>query len=187
MEHKIKTDQTAYSLLRDELNELRGQLKALEEEIADFAKKLADLRKDELSAREKVQELSANLSEAIKSVRLSNIPGIPEKHSYLLRDAGESIETVKAKLSEQPLDIPVIKEYLNMAVKQVESAVDATYELIETAILAEKSFSTETATATNFRPCGRGSKKRSYLSGAMNIKPRLNKRRHASKKWSREL
>src|SRR5690606_8679904 len=118
--------------------ELRGQLKALEEEIADFAKKLADLRKDELSAREKVQELSANLSEAIKSVRLSNIPGIPEKHSYLLRDAGESIETVKAKLSEQPLDIPVIKEYLNMAVKQVESAVDATYELIETAILAEK-------------------------------------------------
>lgn len=138
LEHKIKTDQAAYSLLRDELNELRGQLKALEEEIADFAKKLADLRKDELSAREKVQELSANLSEAIKSVRLSNIPGIPEKHSYLLRDAGESIETVKAKLSEQPLDIPVIKEYLNMAVKQVESAVDATYELIETAILAEK-------------------------------------------------
>lgn len=138
LQHKIVTDQAAYSVLRDELNELREQLKKLEEDIAAFSKKLAALRKDELAARERVKELSAKLSEAIKSVRLSNIPGISEKHSYLLKDAGESIETVKAKLSEQPLDIPVIKEYLEMAVKQVDKAVEATYELIETAVLAEK-------------------------------------------------
>ncbi len=138
LEHKIVSDKVAYTLLRDELSNLKKEMETLDVEIADFSEKLKALRKDELAAREKVQELSQGITEAIKTVRTSNIPGVPESHSYLLRDAGESIHTVKKKLEEQPLDIPAVQKHLEIASAQVEKAVEQTYELIETAVLAEK-------------------------------------------------
>src|SRR5690606_33186503 len=42
------------------------------------------------------------------------------------------------KLEEQPLDIPAVQKHLEIASAQVEKAVEQTYELIETAVLAEK-------------------------------------------------
>lgn len=138
LEHKIKNDKIAHTLLRDELIEMSQQLEAIDTEIADFSKRLKALRKDELAAREKVSELSKGISEVIKSVRTSNIPGMSEKHVYLLKDARESISKVKEKLEVQPLDIPDVQQFLEIAVMTVEKAIEQTTELVETAILAEK-------------------------------------------------
>lgn len=138
LEHKVKNDKVAHTLLRDELIEMRQQLEAIDTEIADFSERLKALRKDELAAREKVKELSKRISEVIKSVRAYNIPGMSEKHVYVLKDARESISTVKEKLELQPLNIPDVQQYLEIATMTVEKAIEQTKELVETATLAEK-------------------------------------------------
>ena len=56
------------------------------------------LRKDELTAREKVAELKKSIAETIRMISKSNIPGVPEEYIFLMEESQESIEQVIAKL-----------------------------------------------------------------------------------------
>jgi septation ring formation regulator len=138
LQHKIKNDDTANTLLRDELNEIRNQLENVNTGISTVSEKLQELRKDELVAREKVQELSRKIADAIRIVSKNNIPGLPQDYLYLLDDAKESIQNLKDKLAEKPLEIPAVNSNLEMAEMTVEKAYDTTVELVETVNLAEK-------------------------------------------------
>ncbi|MED3570789.1 septation ring formation regulator EzrA [Cytobacillus praedii] len=138
LEHKIVSQNTAHSILKAELDDIRSQLEAVEDEHASFAEKLQMLRKDEMSAREKVKELRKNIAETVRLVSKSNVPGLPQDYQYLMQDAKESIENVIAKLEEQPLNIQTIQQYLEVAMLTVDKVVNTTDEMIETIILVEK-------------------------------------------------
>ncbi|MGN7401432.1 septation ring formation regulator EzrA [Cytobacillus praedii] len=138
LEHKIVSQNTAHSILKAELDDIRSQLEAVEDEHASFAEKLQMLRKDEMSAREKVKELRKNIAETVRLVSKSNVPGLPQDYQYLMQDAKESIENVIAKLEEQPLNIQTIQQYLEVAMLTVDKVVNTTEEMIETIILVEK-------------------------------------------------
>lgn len=138
LEHKIVSQTTAHSILKAELDEIRSQLEEVEDEHASFAEKLQMLRKDEMSAREKVKELRKKMAETVRRVSKSNVPGLPQDYKYLMQDAKESIENVIAKLEEQPLNIQTIQQYLEVAVLTVEKVVNTTDEMIETIVLVEK-------------------------------------------------
>lgn len=137
-ELKIKSNETAHSLLMEELEDVRKELQTTKEEIDSLSEQLQALRKDELEAREKVKHLSRILSKAIKSVSKSNIPGLSDEYIQLIDDASGSIEKVKETFEEKPLDIPKIKENLDIAVKLVENTVEKINDLIETVMLAER-------------------------------------------------
>lgn len=138
LEHKISQDETAYSLLWDELLEIRNQLETINSELDTFIEDLQMLRKDELAARETVQELTRKMAESIKLVSKKNIPGVPEDLLILMDDAKESIKEVKERLEEKPLDIPSVQRAMEVAVVEVEKTYENTNELVETIMLVEK-------------------------------------------------
>lgn len=138
LEQKILNDETAYSLLRNELLEIKEQLEKMKGEYEEFTERLQTLRKDEMAAKDKVRELTRKISEAITESSTNNIPGLPESYLVLVEDAKEAIIDVKKKLEEKPLDITAVQTFLEIAVKNVEKLVEQTYDLVETVKLAER-------------------------------------------------
>ena len=138
IDHRITENDTAQSLIKLELEEAKQQLDALVEEQKVLMEKLSALRKDEMADRDKVWDLSKKISELIRIVSKSNMPGLSQEYKYLLEDANESIKQVNEKLEEKPLDIPVVQQYLEIAVLTVEKLEASTEEIVETVMLAER-------------------------------------------------
>ncbi|MFT9599903.1 septation ring formation regulator EzrA [Mesobacillus sp.] len=138
IDHRITENDTAQSLIKLELEEAKQQLDALVEDQKGLMEKLSALRKDEMAARDKVWDLSKKISELIRIVSKSNMPGLSQEYKYLLEDANESIKQVNEKLEEKPLDIPVVQQYLEIAVLTVEKLEASTEEIVETVMLAER-------------------------------------------------
>ncbi|MBT2692912.1 septation ring formation regulator EzrA [Bacillus sp. ISL-55] len=138
IDHRITENDTAQSLIKVELEEAKQQLDVLVEEQKVLVQKLSALRKDEMAARDKVWDLSKKISELIRIVSKSNMPGLSQEYKYLLEDANESIKQVNDKLEEKPLDIPVVQQYLEIAVLTVEKLEASTEEIVETVMLAER-------------------------------------------------
>ncbi|MEQ2527031.1 septation ring formation regulator EzrA [Bacillaceae bacterium CLA-AA-H227] len=138
LETRIENDETAHSLLKIELSNLKAELEQVNSEFATFFEMLQMLRKDELAAREKVQELARKMAETIKLASKNNIPGVPEDYLVMIQESKESISEVKARLEEKPLDIPTVQNALELAVINVEKTYDITNDMIETVMLVEK-------------------------------------------------
>jgi len=137
LEYKMEENHTAFSHLSKEMTAVKEVLDILVAEQAAFSQKLQALRKDELAARDKVNELKKKVAETIRLISNSNIPGVSEEYKYLLEDAHDSIKDVMKKLEEKPLDIPVVQEFLELAVLTVDKVTKKTEELFEMVKLAE--------------------------------------------------
>ncbi|SFB17650.1 MULTISPECIES: septation ring formation regulator EzrA [unclassified Bacillus (in: firmicutes)] len=138
LEEKLESNETASSLLSEELKEVKDELESIRVGQTRYAEKLMALRKDEILAREKIKELSRKVTETSRLVTKSNIPGLPDDYKYLFQDSHESIQNVIAKLEEKPLDIYAVQQYLEIAVMTIEKLTSMTSELVENVILAEK-------------------------------------------------
>nr|WP_295969846.1 septation ring formation regulator EzrA [uncultured Bacillus sp.] len=138
LEHKVNGNTAAYSHLNDELLEVKETIEMISGEQTTLAERLHALRKDELTAREKVKDLNKRMTESIRTISNSNIPGVSLEYKYLVKDAQESIQNVMAKLDEKPLNIPVVQQYLEVALLTADKVVSITDEMIETAKLVEK-------------------------------------------------
>lgn len=135
---KININETALTILCEELKEIKMHIEMIQDEQENFALKLQALRKDEFEARETLRDLTKKVGETIRLVSKSNIPGLPEDYKYLLEDTNESIQNVKLQLQEKPLNVSALNQYLEIAVLTVEKLSNNTVELIENVMLAEK-------------------------------------------------
>jgi septation ring formation regulator len=135
---KIFSKQSAYSLLNDDLMEIRKSIESLQEEQERFAEFLGNLRKDELAARDKLEELRKMIHESHRKVAKSNVPGLPDSYKSLMEDASEQINEVIQCLQIKPLNMKQVQEKLELAVEAVEVLNQKTDELIEQVFLAEK-------------------------------------------------
>ncbi|MDF2902572.1 MAG: septation ring formation regulator EzrA [Bacillus sp. (in: firmicutes)] len=138
LEASLTHPEFAQTQLSEDLCEIQGLIQKLEQEQKDYREILGALRKDELAAREKVEDLKKSIGEMIRTISKSKIPGLPKEYEFLLDDAKESIQTVMEKLSEKPLDIPIVQHFLDIAVNVVEELIITTKEILENVILAEK-------------------------------------------------
>lgn len=138
LDHKISNDITAYSLLQEELSGIKDQLETISSELSALTDSLHTLRKDELAAREQVQHLTRTMADTMKVATKSNLPGLPEDYLQLAAEAKESIQNVRLKLEEKPLNIPAVQQYLEIAVMTVEKMSETTNELVETVMLVER-------------------------------------------------
>lgn len=138
LEHKVNGNTAAYSHLSNELLEIKDAIEHIAAEQNTLSERLQALRKDELSAREKVKEINKTITESIRTISNSNIPGVPLAYRHLIEDAQESIKNVMTKLEGKPLNIPVVQQYLEVALLTTEKVVTMTDEVIETAALVEK-------------------------------------------------
>ncbi|MBB6282656.1 septation ring formation regulator EzrA [Geobacillus subterraneus] len=138
IEERAAEAKTAYSLLREELEQLVGQIGMMKEEHEQFRVMLQTLRKDELIAREKLDDMRKQLSEALRLVQKSRLPGLPEPYALELAEARNSLQNVAARLDEKPLDMPSVDQALEEAKASVERLYERTIEMIEQAALAER-------------------------------------------------
>ncbi|MEK4885670.1 septation ring formation regulator EzrA [Bacillus sp. FSL W8-0223] len=135
---KIFAKQSAYSLLNDDLMEIRKSIESLQEEQERFVEFLGNLRKDELAARDKLKELRRMIHESHRKVAKSNVPGLPDSYKSLMEDASERINEVIQCLQMKPLNMNQVQDKLELAVEAVEVLNQKTDELIEQVFLAEK-------------------------------------------------
>lgn len=135
---KLNMNETALTVLCEELKEIKTHIEMIQEEQENFGLKLQALRKDEFEARETLKDLSKKVGETIRLVSKSNIPGLPEDYQYLYEDTNESLQNVRLQLQEKPLNVSALNQYLEIAVLTVDKLSNTTVELIENVLLAEK-------------------------------------------------
>jgi septation ring formation regulator len=135
---KINGNETSYSLLQEELEDIRAQLEELQKEQQLFNEQMQNLRKDELEAREQIKELKKKISESIRLVKKSNVPGLPQEYQLVLEQAQSSIQEVLESLEEKPLNMNNVNYRLKEAQADVEYLREKTEEMVEQVILAEK-------------------------------------------------
>jgi septation ring formation regulator len=135
---KIEQNETANTLLSEELLEIKEEIEAIQSEQLAYKEKLQALRKDEMAAREKIGEMKKDLQESLRLVAKSKIPGIPEEYKNLLEDSNEGIQNVIDQLGQKPLDMQAVQQYLDLSVLTVEKLVQATKDMVENAKLAER-------------------------------------------------
>src|SRR5699024_247359 len=102
----------ASTALRDELTANMEKFTVLTEEHRVYKEAVANLRKDELNAREQLNQMSIRLNEMKRQLRISNLPGIPAYIKELLEDASNKHERAIAAVEKQPLDIVQLQKTL---------------------------------------------------------------------------
>ena len=182
IESNMNDNKVAFSHLQEELLLIKETLEIIMTEQADFAEKMQALRKDELASREKVAELKKSIAETIRMISKSNIPGVPEEYIFLMEESQESIEQVIAKLNETPLDIPIVQEFLEIAVITVEKMTKDTTDLFETVALAEKVIQYGNRYRSRYPSVAEGLKEAEKAFRSFNYQEALEKAIHAIEK-----
>ena len=182
IESNMNDNKVAFSHLQEELLLIKETLEIIMTEQADFAEKMQALRKDELASREKVAELKKSIAETIRMISKSNIPGVPEEYILLVEESQESIQQVIAKLNETPLDIPIVQEFLEIAVITVEKMTKDTTDLFETVALAEKVIQYGNRYRSRYPSVAEGLKEAEKAFRSFNYQEALEKAIHAIEK-----
>ena len=138
LEHKLVTESAAHTLLGEELKQLKEQLENASIEQQALFERLHALRKDEVSAHNRMKELSKQVGDAVRRVTNSNLPGVTEEYNELVKEAKESIDEVKRMLERTPLNMVEVKKIIDVTEEKVTLLVNTTIELVETVYLAEK-------------------------------------------------
>ncbi|RDI44289.1 septation ring formation regulator EzrA [Falsibacillus pallidus] len=138
LEIRIAENQSANSILKQEMQEIRDDLEEIQKEQKGFSEYLQNLRKDEMNAKETVADLRRQLAEASRLITKSNIPGLPSDYLSLLQEAEDNIQNVFSSLNEKPLNIKSVQEHLHKASDTVNHFYEKTEELIENVMLAER-------------------------------------------------
>lgn len=134
----IPRGQVAYSVLKDELEEIHEKLLNMKEKQTSFLAQLEMLRKDELEAREKVVVLKRKIAESTRLVLTHHVPGVPSTYESYFKLAEESIENVIDSLDEKPLNMKQVQRNLQRAEEQVEQLTEQLEILIEKIALTER-------------------------------------------------
>lgn len=137
-EEAIREQKQAFSMLSDKLETLKERLETLGEKRTQYKEVLKTLREDELKAKETLVSLRKRLVDAKRMVQKSNLPGIPYHHLKNLESAEEKIAEVDEKLNEKPLEMAVVNQILNEALKEVDDSFGQTKKVLEDAALAER-------------------------------------------------
>ncbi|WP_277585532.1 septation ring formation regulator EzrA [Psychrobacillus antarcticus] len=135
---RVEEEQSAYSSLQEELNEIAEEIDRLYEEQDRFANRLKNLRIDENSAREKLDELKDMLHDTDRMLQKANIPGIPEDMDVRLEEAEEHIYVAMQSLQEVPLNMSLVDNYLEKAEACMEEVHNRAKEMLENVLLTEK-------------------------------------------------
>lgn len=133
----LENQTIAFSILKEELEDIREQINSLQEIHQQYTEILQALRKDEMAARDQLATLRKMLLEVKREIEKSNMPGLPETVYQELTTASEQLKAVKEKLDEKPLNIIEVNAILHQAVTSVEKCYADCTDILDHAFLAE--------------------------------------------------
>jgi septation ring formation regulator len=135
---QLKKNQEPYSELRSQVEEIDIELQNISDGYQTYISKLNGMRKDEVTAQHKINEMKATFFEIYSKMKTSNLPGIPSIFTVLRNEASDAVIVVEEKMKEMKLDIPNINFSLEEAIKKTDVLSKYTYKLIEDMELAER-------------------------------------------------
>lgn len=133
----VEQKKQSYTSIHEMLVDFSKEYDELEKNIEAAEKKLADLRHDELKAKETLKQLKGKLLRAKRDVQKSNIPGLPDSVLKQMMQAEKALQDASETLTQVPLDMKAVTSKAEEAVAHVESVVEKTKETIEKAETAE--------------------------------------------------
>lgn len=135
---RVQDEQSAYSSLQQELQEITEEIERINEEQEKFSNSLKNLRIDENKARYELDTLKKLLQNTERMLQKANIPGIPEEMDARLEEAEEQIFIVIQSLQEVPLNMGLVHSNLQNAKKCIEEVNERAVEMIENVMLIER-------------------------------------------------
>ncbi len=115
------------------------QMESLSNGIKESIERLQRLRKEEIKAQEKVNQLREVLLETKRIVYKSNLPGVPVSHLESLDQAEGKLTEAKEALSQLPLEMNQVEDLVSEAGTEIEENAKEITQMVETAKLAEHS------------------------------------------------
>lgn len=137
-ETEIAGNAQIHSVIRTKLEEAFEELEQLEKEHDQFKKSIANLRKDELEARNQLQSMNESIYKLNRKLRSSNLPGVPNFIWRLLEEVTDKNNQVLVALDQEPLDIIEVQQSLTEAKSAVENTIENTNNMLEQAYLTEQ-------------------------------------------------
>lgn len=137
LQQKVSDNQEVHSVIREELETAILDLQKLEEEYHSFKKRIENLRKDELEARNELQILQEKHSKINRQLRHSNLPGIPNFVWRLMEETSEKNNQVLVTLEQKPINISEVQHALSEAKSGVDQLVENADNVLEQASLTE--------------------------------------------------
>lgn len=134
----LEEKQQAFSIIHEKIEDMRTHIDVLRDSADQFKELLTNLRKDELLAKDSLQELRSKLFEARRKIRKGNLPGIPISYMTIVEDGEEILTEVSQKLDMKPLEMHAIHQLLDEAREKITLVNDKTDEMVESAILTEQ-------------------------------------------------
>src|SRR5699024_3830495 len=96
-----------------------------------FKSYIQTLRKDEMEAKEKLQEMTDAIFKTNRTLKASNLPGSPTCIWNLLEEATHKNDRVLAALENEPLDMIEVRNVLNEAGDTDENVVEHTNVMLD--------------------------------------------------------
>ncbi|MGX4669921.1 septation ring formation regulator EzrA [Cerasibacillus sp. JNUCC 74] len=135
---EMEQKKVPHTKLRLEIEEGFVEIEKLEEKHEEFKKRIHNLRKDELEAKEKLTEMRNQLYYIQRKLKKSNVPGVPTFIWNLLETASEKNHRVVKALENQPLEMAEVQQALNDAKNAVSYCMEQTDLMLEQAYLTEQ-------------------------------------------------
>ncbi len=135
---RVVEEKSAYSSLKEELEELSEEIARLNEEQENFSLRLKNLRVDENTARHQLESLKKSLNDIERMLQRAQMPGIPEEMDKRLEEAEELLFVVMQSLQEIPLDMERVHANLELAKKEIEDVKARAREMVINVITIER-------------------------------------------------
>ena len=128
----------SYIVIKKTIEQFRQELEERRNTLAACNESLNTLRKEELKAKETLQELKGKIRQGQRLIKKSNIPGLP--HSLLIKM--EEAETSLLAANERMDQVPLVIEDVNSSMEEALESVNDMHGLItftiEQALVAER-------------------------------------------------
>ena len=128
----------AYSVLEEQFSSLQSNLKDIEDEQVSVSERLAQIKKDDINARQKANVYVNRLHTIKRYMEKRNLPGIPQSFLKLFFTASHNTEDLMAELEQAQVNIESVKRILEIATHDMEALETETYNIVQYATLTEQ-------------------------------------------------
>ncbi|MFN2747630.1 septation ring formation regulator EzrA [Bacillus sp. z60-18] len=138
VKERLDQKHVAYSLLKEELLDIEKQLEAAQKEYDEYRDMLQLLRKEELQARELLQQLKQTITHTARRLEKSNVPGIPASITERIEQSRSAVQKVNEQLQMLPLNMEAVNERLQGAESLVTEVKQETDDLVDKVRMIER-------------------------------------------------
>lgn len=134
---EVTEEQSAYSSLKEELEDLKKLVDVQFEQAQMYSNKLVDLRVHENDGRAELSKLEARQRELKRKVQKANIPGVPDEITARLHESELQLQTIREELLEIPINVGVIAAGIEKSDILISEAEEVIQEMINNVQLIE--------------------------------------------------